>query len=62
MKEHPLFTVIITTYNAEKFVGRAIECVLNQTCQDFELIVANDGSPGTVLRKLRPVTCKNRTR
>jgi glycosyltransferase involved in cell wall biosynthesis len=45
MNNSPAFTVIMTTYNAEKFLPRAIECVLNQTCQDFEIIVANDGSP-----------------
>jgi glycosyltransferase involved in cell wall biosynthesis len=31
-------------YNAEKYIGEAIESVLNQTFTDFELIVINDGS------------------
>ena len=37
-------SVIIPAYNHERFVGAAIESVLNQTYQDFELIVINDGS------------------
>ena len=37
-------SVIIPAYNHERFIGAAIESVLNQTCQDFELIVINDGS------------------
>ena len=37
-------SVIIPAYNHERFVGAAIDSVLNQTHQDFELIVINDGS------------------
>lgn len=40
----PLVSVVIPAYNHERFVGYAVESVLNQTCQDFELIVVNDGS------------------
>lgn len=40
----PLISVVIPAYNHEQFVGDAIESVLNQSCQDFELIVVNDGS------------------
>ena len=32
------------TYNREKFVGRAIECILNQTFRDFEFIIVDNGS------------------
>jgi glycosyltransferase involved in cell wall biosynthesis len=37
-------SVIIPAYNHERFIGAAVESVLNQTYQDFELIVINDGS------------------
>lgn len=37
-------SVIIPTYNREKFLKRAIESVLKQTFQDFELIIVDDGS------------------
>ena len=37
-------SVIITTYNRAHLVGKAIKSVLNQTFQDFELIVVDDGS------------------
>jgi glycosyltransferase involved in cell wall biosynthesis len=40
----PKISVIIPTYNGEKFIGRAIESVLNQTFKNFELIVIDDGS------------------
>ena len=40
----PLVTVFITTYNNELFIADAIESILSQTFQNFELLVVNDGS------------------
>ena len=40
----PLISVVIPAYNHERFVGEAVESVLNQSCRDFELIVVDDGS------------------
>ncbi|PVG84317.1 hypothetical protein DDE18_01425 [Nocardioides gansuensis] len=31
-------------YNGEEFVGKAIECILGQTYQNLELLIANDAS------------------
>ena len=40
----PLVSIIIPTRNREALVATAIDSVLNQTQQDFELIVVDDGS------------------
>ena len=40
----PLVTVYITNYNYGKFIRAAIESLLNQSFQDFELIIIDDGS------------------
>ncbi len=40
----PTITCIMPAYNAEKYVKEAIESILNQTYNDFEFIIIDDGS------------------
>lgn len=40
----PFFSVLMPVYNSQKFLRRAIDSVLNQSFQDFELIVVDDCS------------------
>jgi glycosyltransferase involved in cell wall biosynthesis len=40
----PLLTVLMPVYNAEKFVGEAIDSILAQTMQDFEFLIIDDAS------------------
>ncbi|MCX5806895.1 MAG: glycosyltransferase [Proteobacteria bacterium] len=40
----PVVTVLITVFNGEHYLGKAIESVLSQTFSDFEVLVVNDGS------------------
>ncbi|HAV13201.1 MAG TPA: hypothetical protein DCX06_06895 [Opitutae bacterium] len=42
--DEPRVTVLMSAYNHEKYVEQAIRSVVNQTFQDFELIVIDDGS------------------
>ncbi|MGG3987022.1 glycosyltransferase [Bacillus smithii] len=39
-----LISVIIPVYNAEKFLSKCLDSVKNQTYQDLEIILVNDGS------------------
>lgn len=43
-KKAPIVTVYITNFNYGSFIRKAIESVLSQTFQDFELIIIDDGS------------------
>ena len=41
----PYFSVVIPTYNRAHSIRKAIDSVLNQSFQDFEIIVVDDASP-----------------
>ena len=53
-RDAPLFSVIIPTYNRAAKCVRAVESVLQQTCQDFELWVIDDGSVDETQMALKP--------
>jgi glycosyltransferase involved in cell wall biosynthesis len=40
----PKISVIMPVLNGQKYIGEAVDSIASQTCQDFELIVVNDGS------------------
>ena len=44
-KEKVKISVIMPVYNVEKFVGKCIESVLNQTLKEIEVFAVDDGSP-----------------
>lgn len=43
-KDQPLVSVLMTSYNREKYIAEAIESVLNSTYRNFELIIVDDCS------------------
>jgi glycosyltransferase involved in cell wall biosynthesis len=43
----PRVSVIIPTYNTAKLIAASLESVFQQSFQDIEIIVVNDGSPDT---------------
>lgn len=40
----PKFSIIIPTYNVEKYVKKCLDSVMKQTFKDYEVIVTDDGS------------------
>lgn len=40
----PKFSIVIPVYNVEKYIGRCLDSVFNQTFKDYEVIVVDDGS------------------
>lgn len=47
------FSIIICAYNIEKYIQKAIKSVLNQTYENYEIIVFNDGSKDKTLEKIQ---------
>lgn len=59
----PLMSVLMTSYNREKYIAEAIESVLASSFNDFELIIVDDGSTdSTVEIARRYETNDNRVR
>ena len=54
-KKGPLVTVIITTFNVEKYIKEAIDSVLQQTIQDFELVIVDDGSSDKTVQVIETI-------
>jgi len=44
MINRPTVSVVIPTYNRAHLIGKAIQSVFNQSYQDFEIIIIDDGS------------------
>lgn len=40
----PLISVIVPVYNIEKYIGRCIESIVNQTYKNLEILLVDDGS------------------
>jgi len=40
----PTFSVIMPAYNTERFVDKALDSLVQQHCQDFEVVFIDDGS------------------
>lgn len=40
----PLISVIVPVYNGQDYLANCIECILNQTYEQIEIIIINDGS------------------
>jgi len=57
--ENPLVSVLMTTYNREKYLAQAIESVLQSTYENFELLVVDDQSKDKSLEIARSYADKD---
>lgn len=49
----PKVSVIMSAFNEEKTIARAVESILNQTFGDFEFIIVNDGSTDNTMKIIK---------
>ena len=52
MIDNPKISVIMCVYNSDSFVGSSIQSILDQTFDDFEFLIYNDGSTDATLEVL----------
>ncbi|OHB62961.1 MAG: hypothetical protein A2Y76_14395 [Planctomycetes bacterium RBG_13_60_9] len=49
----PTVSVVIASYNHEKYVAETIQSVIDQTYQDFEIVITDDGSADGTVAEIR---------
>lgn len=60
MKDHGLVSVIMPAYNAEAFIAEAIRSVIQQTYQNWELLVIDDASTDSTLKIIQKYSEKDK--
>jgi len=56
----PTISVLMPVYNAERFVAEAVESILCQTFDDFELLIVDDGSSDRSLSILQDYAAQDK--
>lgn len=56
---NPLISIIIPIYNAEKFLERCVNSILNQTYKNLQIILVNDGSKDNSLNICKELAQKD---
>ena len=52
-RHRPIVSVLMTVYNGERYLADAVESILQQTFEDFEFVIVDDGSTDTSLELLQ---------
>jgi len=55
--KQPLVSVIIPTYNSDRYLGKCLESLKNQTWKNMEITVADDGSIDKTLKIAQKYGC-----
>lgn len=55
-------SVIIPAYNVEKYIGKCLETLVNQTLEEIEIIVVNDGSVDHTIQEIKKIQKKYPTK
>lgn len=57
-RENPLVSVIVPSFNHEKYLTQCIDSIMSQTYTNFELVVIDDGSKDDSLKALKELQKK----
>ena len=56
----PLISIIMPIYNADKFLAKSLDSILNQSFQEYELILLNDGSKDKTIEVIKEYSKKDK--
>lgn len=56
----PLVSIIVPVYNAEKYISKCIDSIVNQSLTNIEIILVNDGSKDSSLKILNKYSEKDK--
>lgn len=59
LEKNILISIVVPTYNNEKFLDKCVESILSQTYHEFELLIINDGSTDNTIHILQPYLKKD---
>ena len=51
----PKISIVTSIYNGEKYLDKSIHSMLNQTFENFEFIIVDDGSTDSTLQKIQKI-------
>ena len=51
-------SIIVTSYNYEKYIGKTLQSIVNQTYKNYEVIIVDDGSCDNSVEIIRQFTEK----
>src|SRR5438309_1057271 len=57
---NPLVSILMTSYNRERYIAEAIESALKSTYTEFELIIVDDGSKDRTVEIARSFESKDK--
>lgn len=60
MRDKPLVSVVMSVFNKDRYLHKAIESILGQTFRDFEFIIVNDASSDKTLPIIRSYMRKDK--
>lgn len=59
-KTKPLFSILIPTYNREKYIQESVKSVLSQTLQDFEIVISDNASTDNTWKTVQNLAKKDK--
>lgn len=55
IKKQPKVSIVIPTFNSEKTIKKTLETIINQTYQNIEIIISDNGSTDNTINIIKKI-------